>query len=71
MNAAGGIKLEKILPFRILCVILQVVSVIALYIEISINDIRSMTAVYVWAGLAIAALAGNAAGALCLCACEG
>jgi hypothetical protein len=61
---AGGADMRKLLVFRILCVVLLAVSVAALYIEIYRNDIGSMAAVYVWAGLAIAGLAGNAVGAL-------
>lgn len=56
--------MKNLSVFRIVCVIFQIVSAAALAIEIYVNDIRSMTAVYVWAGLAIAGLAGNAVGAL-------
>lgn len=57
-------NMKKLSAFRALCVILQLVSIIALAIEIYVNDIGSITAVYVWAGLAIAGLVGNAVGAL-------
>lgn len=56
--------MKKLSAFRALCVILQIVSAAALAVEVYVNDIGSMTAVYVWAGLAIAGLVGNAVGAL-------
>lgn len=56
--------MKKLSAFCALCVILQIVSAAALAVEVYVNDIGSMTAVYVWAGLAIAGLAGNAVGAL-------
>lgn len=56
--------MKNLTIIRILGVILQIVSAVALAIEIYVNDIGSMTAVYVWAGLAIAGLVGNAVGAL-------
>lgn len=60
--------MKHLLTFRIACVVLQVVCLAALYVEIHVNNIESMTAVYVWAGLAIAGLVGNAAGAIVDCA---
>lgn len=60
--------MKHLLAFRIACVVLQVVCLAALYVEIYMNDMGSMTAVYVWAGLAIAGLVGNAVGAIVHCA---
>lgn len=59
--------MKHLLAFRVACVVLQVVCFAALYVEIFMNNIESMTAVYVWAGLAIAGLVGNAVGAIVNC----
>lgn len=55
--------MNRLLSFRIACLLLFLVCVTALGIEIFANNINSLTAVYLWAGLALLSLCGSIAGA--------
>lgn len=55
--------MKYLFQFRIGCVLLLIVSVIAVYFEFYVYNLASMTRLYVWAYAAIAALIGNAAAA--------
>lgn len=54
--------MNRLLLFRIACVLFFLICMIALYMEIFVHDISSLTAVYVWSGFALLSLAGNIAG---------
>ncbi len=49
--------------FRVACVVLLVVSVIAVYFEVYVYDLANMVRLYFWAYAAVGALIGNAAAA--------
>lgn len=54
--------MKRLLLFRIGCTLIFGVCAAALFIEIFVNDIDSLTAVYLWAGLALLSLSGMIAG---------
>lgn len=55
--------MKNLYRFRLACVVLLVVSVVALYLEFYAFDLASMTRLRFWAYAGVAALVGNAAGA--------
>lgn len=55
--------MKNLYRFRLGCVVLLIVSVIAVYLEIYVWDIGSMARLYFWAHAAVAALVGNAVAA--------
>ena len=50
--------MNRLFLFRIACLLLFLVCAAALFIEIFVNDINSLTAIYLWAGLALLSLSG-------------
>ena len=57
--------MKMLARFRIACVALLAVSLIAVWFEFYVYDLASMARLYFWAYAAIGALVGNAAGACC------
>lgn len=55
--------MNRLFLFRIACLLLFLVCAAALFIEIFVNDINSLTAIYLWAGLTLLSLSGIIAGA--------
>lgn len=55
--------MNRLFLFRIAFLLLFLVCAAALFIEIFVNDINSLTAIYLWAGLALLSLSGIIAGA--------
>lgn len=55
--------MNRLLLFRIACLLLFLVCVVALSIEIFVHNIGSLTAICLWAGLALLSLCGSIAGA--------
>ena len=43
--------MNRLFLFRIACLLLFLVCAAALFIEIFVNDINSLTAIYLWAGM--------------------
>ena len=55
--------MKNLYRFRVACILLLVVSLIAVWFEFYVYDLASMARLYFWAYAAIGALVGNAAGA--------
>lgn len=52
--------MKNLYRFRLACALLLVISIIAVYLEIYVFEIRSLALLYFWAYAAIGALVGNA-----------
>lgn len=55
---AWRVIMKRLFFFRIACVLLWIICMIALYIEIFVHDIDSLSNIYVWSGLALLGLGG-------------
>ena len=56
--------MDRLKKFQVFCIALLMVSVVAVYFEVYVFELRSLTALYGWAGVAIVALVGNAVAAV-------